>query len=1101
MIYRLSEESIISHVDTSEIVEQGKMIVKTKGVVSLKRSEDSIVGIVRSSREAFRVSILFDHHNMVKKSICNCRVGTKGLPCRHVAAVLLSLVFNIPEALIESGNYGFILNYFNEVDTENIENAESIDIESELIRYPFDELLEDVSKYEISKKAIKLGINIVVDKVLRGKIEAMIWTIDFKIGEDRLYVVKSLPMLVEAVVNNHHMDFGQRFTYSPREHYLIKDQQKLVRFLKELQGVYHKTEAGQTFYSTYESFINGKHLVLDNDFLIKQFIHALGSLSFDIEVFYDEWGRKVTVEFIKEGLKIPINISEQTDNENIIVELKAIHSVIALTSDYEYVMYEEQVFKLNNEERSLMSGIKSMNQKHGDSLNVTTGNKTHFFTKVYPKLSHIAEIRVPSTYKERLISMPLTTKVYFEKTTKGGTLAKIHFIYGDQLFFASQNRAEERGVYVLRDGAKENEVLNLFTGFESRQDGLYLEGDQQMYDFANNQLVVLRRLADVYYEKGMMPFKHSFSTFRQSVGIAMDDYLEVHFEGLEYSSKELGKIYSAIKEKKSYVRLKDGSFLDVQEEKVQEYFELLEELDISVKDIEDNQVKIPLNRAFAFEKLSSEREYEVLRDASYESFLYRFEHMEETSHVLGEQYKSIMRDYQKVGFHWLSQLYKFKLGGILADDMGLGKTLQAIAFLDAIHTEDKRPSLIIAPTSLVYNWEAEIRKFAPHIQAIVITGTKQERLKQLERASEFTLVITSYALVRIDLEQYKAMNFATCIIDEAQNIKNPKAKTSRAVKRIQAGGYLALTGTPIENNLTELWSIFDFVMPGYLRSHSKFFERFEKPISYGDEEALKNLRFYIEPFIMRRMKQDVLTELPPKIETKAVVHMTKEQQKLYMAYLDKAKQSMEEDLKNEGYGKSKFKIFSYLTRLRQICCHPETFVEDYHGGSGKLDMLRELLFDGIEAGHKVLVFSQFTSMLKIIKDMLNEDKISYEYLDGSTKAKDRQMLVNRFNDGGASVFLISLKAGGTGLNLTGADIVIHFDPWWNPAVEEQATDRAYRIGQTSSVQVFKMITEGTIEDKIYQLQERKREMIASVIKPGETMLEKLSENDLRDLFE
>jgi SNF2 family DNA or RNA helicase len=346
------------------------------------------------------------------------------------------------------------------------------------------------------------------------------------------------------------------------------------------------------------------------------------------------------------------------------------------------------------------------------------------------------------------------------------------------------------------------------------------------------------------------------------------------------------------------------------------------------------------------------------------------------------------------------------------------------------------------------------------------------------------------------------MEFSYIFVDEAQHIKNPSTLNAGSVKSLKAKGCFALTGTPIENTLTELWSVFDFVMPGYLMNHNKFMKKFESPIVKNDDKAaLKMLSQFIKPFILRRLKKDVLKELPDKIESKAVAEMTVDQKKLYAAYLKKAQGEVAAEIKNNGIEKSKIKILAILTRLRQLCCHPATFIDNYKGGSGKLEVLTELIEDSIQSEHRMLIFSQFTSMLEIIGAELNRQNIPYFYLDGSTKAEDRLKMVNAYNSLEKPVFLISLKAGGTGLNLTAADIVIHFDPWWNPSVEDQATDRAYRIGQTKVVQVFKIVAKGTIEERILELQEKKKGLINSIIHAGENLVTQLSEKEIRNLFQ
>lgn len=432
--------------------------------------------------------------------------------------------------------------------------------------------------------------------------------------------------------------------------------------------------------------------------------------------------------------------------------------------------------------------------------------------------------------------------------------------------------------------------------------------------------------------------------------------------------------------------------------------------------------------------------------------------------------------------------------------MGLGKTLQVIAFVRSEKKE--RPSLIVTPSSLTYNWLNEINRFAPGARAVIIDGTKEERAQKLENTGGAEFVITSYPLLRRDIAMYKEMDFSYMFIDEAQYIKNPKTMNARSVKKIKADGYFALTGTPVENSLTELWSIFDYAMTGYLYSHSEFVSRFEKSIiKDNSEKSMTELRARIKPFVMRRMKKDVLSELPEKIENTMLADLEPEQRRLYDAYLITAKNEAASIMSENENRTGQLRILSLLMRLRQICCHPVLFDEAYKKGSGKLEMLEEITSSAISAGHRILIFSQFTSMLDIIRARLEEMELNCFYIDGSTPSMERNSLAARFNGGEGDVFLVSLKAGGTGLNLTGADTVIHYDPWWNPAVMDQASDRAYRIGQTRAVQVIKLASRNTIEEKIIKLQDKKRVLADGIIQANTAMLSRLSKEEILALFE
>jgi superfamily II DNA or RNA helicase len=463
--------------------------------------------------------------------------------------------------------------------------------------------------------------------------------------------------------------------------------------------------------------------------------------------------------------------------------------------------------------------------------------------------------------------------------------------------------------------------------------------------------------------------------------------------------------------------------------------------------------------------------------------------------------KATLRPYQEAGLSWLRFIHDLRSGGVLADDMGLGKTLQTIALLCSVKQDEKAlKALIVAPTSVVYNWSREIERFAPSLKTMIWHGA--DRHEQRDALDDAEVVITSYPLLRRDEELLSGLEFDYAILDEAQHIKNPLSATAAAAKKLKAARRLALTGTPIENRLSEFWSIFDFVSPGLLGSLEKFEERYARPIDAGDAKTAGRLRAAVHAFILRRTKLEVEKDLPEKIEMDQVCEMTSEQRNVYMSVLREVRAHVLGEVEKNGLGKSQLHILAGLTRLRQAACDPrllglpKPFTDD---DSGKLQALVELLEQCLSGGHKVLVFSQFTSMLALIRDALEKDKISYEYLDGSTK--DRAERVDRFqNDPSVGVFLISLKAGGTGLNLTAADTVVHYDPWWNPAVEEQASARAHRIGQSRVVNVYRLVSQGTIEEKILQLKQKKRELVASVLSEDSGGAKKLTKADLEDLF-
>ena len=425
--------------------------------------------------------------------------------------------------------------------------------------------------------------------------------------------------------------------------------------------------------------------------------------------------------------------------------------------------------------------------------------------------------------------------------------------------------------------------------------------------------------------------------------------------------------------------------------------------------------------------------------------------------------------------------------------------------VDYAKKEGRKASLVVSPSSLTLNWQNEARKFTNELKTMVIRGTLAERKRLIEEIDNYDLIITSYDLLKRDIELYKERKytFKYIIADEAQYLKNSNTKNAKAIKEIKAETRYALTGTPIENSLAELWSIFDFIMPGYLFTYRKFKNIYETPIvKEDDEQAMAKLKMLIEPFVLRRNKKEVLTELPEKTVTVLNNEMNEEQQNLYLTYLARAKQEIAEKVEIDGFENSQMQILAALTRLRQICCHPSLFVEGYNEGSSKLEQCIEIIEEAINGGHKILLFSGYTSMFEIIEKELKKHNIKYFKLTGATKVDERMKMVDEFNENSnIKLFLISLKAGGTGLNLTGADMVIHYDPWWNISTENQATDRAYRIGQKNNVQVYKLITKNSIEEKIYELQEKKAKLADSMLDTNTKFINRFSREEIMKLFE
>ena len=559
--------------------------------------------------------------------------------------------------------------------------------------------------------------------------------------------------------------------------------------------------------------------------------------------------------------------------------------------------------------------------------------------------------------------------------------------------------------------------------------------------------------------------------------------MKLNIEGVD--SNEYRELFSSYKNNNRLYRMKNGAYLDLKDNDLEQAFKLIDILNI-YNDFDN--MKIPNNKAIYLEKLIEDEDLSFVNGSKYVSnVIKKFDKVKSKNYEIPKDLNATLRDYQVSGFEFFKTLSDYQFGGILADEMGLGKTIQTIAFL--LSNKDKK-SIVITPTALIYNWKNELEKFAPTLKVGLLHAAKSERGKILDNIDNYDVILTTYTTYKNDIDKYKNINFDYCIIDEAQNIKNPDAIITKAIKNVNAKVKFALTGTPIENNLMELWSIFDFIMPGYLYNKSKF-----KSIFVNNDKNIIELKNLIKPFILRRTKKEVITELPDKIEQKIIIDLEKEHKRAYKGYVNLITRKIKEN------NQDNITVFSYLTKLRQLCLSPELMVKNYQGKNSKLDVLINIINDSSD--EKILVFSQFTKVLEVIGKRLNEENISYSYLDGKTSAKDRVKLVEEFNTNNNKAFLISLKAGGTGLNLTSSNIVVHFDPWWNPAVEDQASDRAHRIGQKNVVNVIKLIAKGTAEERVINLQETKKELIEDVINgnlDNSSTLKNLSKDDIIDLF-
>ena len=747
-----------------------------------------------------------------------------------------------------------------------------------------------------------------------------------------------------------------------------------------------------------------------------------------------------------------------------------------------------------------------------------------FYARVLEGMEALGILQSPEIDWEKYRPEALKARFEFDSDSPDELRLRPTLSYGDFTFSPLADEHVPREI--CRDVPAEFYISRLITRYfsywEDESGELVIRGDEEaLYQVLSEGMPQFQEAGEVWLSESVRRLR-VLPPPEVSMGVSLGGgWLDLKIETAGIDPAELLQVLSEYRQKKKYYRMKNGEFLQLSGGGLQALDSLTADLGLKKSEFQAGEAKIPACRAFYLDSLSGDGRMKLFqRDEAYGMMVRDLKTAQSVSYAVPAVLEKTLREYQKIGYTWMRTLARYHFGGILADDMGLGKTLQVIALLTAFYqekTEQKAagnegggaelplPSLIVCPASLVYNWGQEFARFSPGIRVLLVTGTAKERQEQLEEqmrmeASERAqVIITSYDLLKRDRAAYLGRSFEYEIIDEAQVIKNAKTQGAKAVKEISANARFALTGTPVENRLSELWSIFDFLMPGFLYSYRKFRERYELPIVKNqDPEALTALRRMTGPFVLRRLKKDVLRELPGKEERIVYSAASGRQQKLYTASALKLKEAL---AGGAWSGNGKLEVLSQLMRLRQICCDPALCFEDYTGESAKLETCVSLIASASAAGHKILLFSQFASMLERIRERLLQEGISSHLLVGATPKEERSRMVQAFASDEVPVFLISLKAGGTGLNLTAADIVIHYDPWWNVAAQNQATDRAYRIGQEKPVTVYKLILKDTIEENLLKLQNAKLALAAQVVSEGMVSLGDLSQNELMELFE
>lgn len=931
------------------------------------------------------------------------------------------------------------------------------------------------------KRFLSLDINI-KHMVKEG---ITLFNCEFRIGAGNLNLILDLKDFLYKNSLKKPLKFNDGFTYNPLKDEFLDEDKRVLQFV-----------------ASHKDMISGRYLRLKQnnlkDFLKlvdekKKINFNFNSINYEVKVKKENVPVALTLKEGKEGFilshhkKFPVILNNSGDvmffDRNLYLPRKR---------QLEYYIPIHKLFLKNNTityKKSLENLRSLLEELKNISKNIVLDEN----------------IRV---FKEKL--MKTTFNLY---KNKGKIYCNVKIDYCGYIIDLIR---DEKDNSFLRDLKSEKYIefqLERFKFIKREEDFCFIGNEEEMYELFSKGIKRLRELGEVLLSEELKAFKVLDSSLISSELKELSNFYKLKFDFGDFELRELRESIEAMKKGDRFYRTKKV-YLDLEDPDIVNFLNLLE--DLGLENIKDNEVYIDKSKVLYIQEKLKNRNLSFIKGGNVlQEIVGKLLNKEFKRKLVPKALNAELRPYQKDGFKWINEITDLGFGGVLADDMGLGKTLQIIAFL---LSQKKSKSIVVVPTSVIYNWMDEFEKFAPSIRVGLVHGSKSKRDKVLrdfkrglgikveeenlkEKSYEkYDVLLTTYGTLKNDEKAYENLSFDYCIIDEAQNIKNPAAQATLSVKNIKSRCNIALTGTPIENNLMELWSIFDFVMPGYLFTKERFRERF-----ILDESNLSELKSLITPFILRRLKEDVLSELPEKLEKKYLVEMKGKQKQLYSFYVKAIKNQLNENKSSEKSGRDKINLFDYLTKLREICLDPSLVVPDYTGGSSKLTVVKEIVKDASESGKKILLFSQFTSVLQKIEEDFKKEDISYLYLDGGTSAKDRVERVKKFNeDSNIKVFLISLKAGGVGLNLTSASMVIHFDPWWNPAVEDQATDRAHRFGQENKVEVIKLVAKDTIEEKIVLMQEDKRELIQSLM-DGKTMdgkgLKRLTEEEISKLFE
>ncbi|WP_423363495.1 SNF2-related protein [Mycoplasma sp. P36-A1] len=898
--------------------------------------------------------------------------------------------------------------------------------------------------------------------------------VTYKIGTEKKYIIKDISKFIGYVDNNELYKYGKNFSLVHSEEIFDEESLNQFKMLKEAVNL-KNTKSHKDDYFYRNDYTIHRYFPIDTDLIDMFFETYKGVEGYNFECVDSDELINITIDETKYSYIYKIG-------ENIKGAFKGKLHLYKATKTMPYVITR---YELDNKAKAL----SLITELFDHDITVLKEEDENFRKYVLNDLVDYLDFPESEVEDDTFNRIKL-----FGDINEKNVIMRLEYLNNENDLIKAFSRNHTT---TFNQDLVESYLKEYSTHLDVEESVAYFDLDKEKtYEFLDIGLNKINDIADVYISKELKNIeqKHHYSV---RVGVSLsNDLLKINFDSDEIQTSELSDVLKAYRKKKKFYKLKSGELINLNSSNIDELNNFVIDYQIPLNEI-NKKIEMPTYRMITLDndKVNFEN-LTFIRNKMFETKMAEINNSKDIDYTVPKHLDKVLRDYQIDGFKWLKFLQSHRFNGILADDMGLGKTLQIISIFAS---ENDSKNLVVCPASLVYNWQDEIIKFSSDLKTLCITGSEATRNELIKEIDNYDVIITSYDYIRRDISKYSDIEFDYLVIDEAQNIKNHKTKNAASVKKIKAKNKVALSGTPIENSLAELWSIFDFLMPGYLYNYNYFNKTYETDIVKNNNlDKLNRLRELVSPFILRRHKSNVLLELPDKIEKDYLIDFNEDEKNLYQAYLVDINKQLQKESSNKG--SEKLEILAMLTKLRQLCCDRRLLFDNVYEPSSKLKACIDLIQTLRENNQKVLLFSNFTTMLDLIKQELDKNKISNYMLTGKTSKEKRKELVDSFQNDDTEVFLISLRAGGTGLNLTAAQAVIHFDPWWNSSAKNQATDRAYRIGQEKNVQVFNLVMKDSIEEKILELQNKKKQLSDSVVENNDNVIAQMSKEELMDLF-